>query len=117
MSFPGRRPDNGLTIEVIEGDIITFGADLVAFKYAQAFYGADWQAAQALAGVGVEVKGLQPKAGEHRLVDPSSALAAGQVLFVGVPPLHQFRYRHLRDFGIQVIRILAECVPTAVTSP
>jgi hypothetical protein len=31
VSFPGHHPDKRLTIEVVEGDILTFAADLVAF--------------------------------------------------------------------------------------
>jgi hypothetical protein len=84
---------------------------LVAFKYAQAFYGADWNAAQALAKAGVELKELQPAVGDHRLVRSGSALRAEQVLFVGVPPLDEFRYQQLRDFGTQVIHVLAQRVP------
>jgi hypothetical protein len=105
------RPGRSLAFEVVEGNIITFAADVVAFKYAQYFYGADKAAAQALAKVGVEVESLQPKVGEHYLVKPGPALAARQVLFVGVPPLHQFEYQQIRDFGAQVIRIVSERVP------
>jgi hypothetical protein len=104
-------PRRSLAFEVVEGDILTFDADVVAFKYAQEFYGADWHAAQALARVGIAAQALQPKIGEHRLVEPGPALAAGQVVFVGVPRLGQFRYRQIRDFGTQVIHVVAERVP------
>jgi hypothetical protein len=105
------RPGRSLTFEVVEGDIFTFAADLVAFKYAQAFYGADWHAAQALDKIRIDMEALQPKVGDHRLVDPGQVFTARQVLFVGVPPLAQFGYRQIRDFGASVIRILSERVP------
>jgi hypothetical protein len=105
------RLGKSLTFEVFEGDVTTFAADLIAFKYAQGFYGADSGAAQALAKVGIDVEALQPKVGEHRLVEPGSALAARQVLFLGVPPLSQLGYREIRNFGTSVIRILSDHVP------
>jgi hypothetical protein len=105
------REDRNLTFEVVEGDIIAFAADLVAFKYAQGFHGADRHAAQALADIGIDADTLQPEVGDHRLVDPGPVLAARQVLFVGVPPLHQFGYQQIREFGTSVIHILSERVP------
>jgi hypothetical protein len=113
LNFPddSPRPGRSLAFEVVEGDIFTFPADLVAFKYAQGFHGADRHAAQALTKVGIDLEALQPKAGEHRLVDPGPVLAARQVLFVGVPPLGQFGYQEIRELGTSVIRILSEHVP------
>ena len=104
-------PRRNLTFEVVEGDIIAFAADLVAFKYARGFHGADRRAAEALQGIGIDVEALQPEVGEYRLLDPGSAIAARKLLFVGVPPLHQFGYQQIREFGISVIRTLCERVP------
>ncbi len=104
-------PRRNLTFEVVEGDIFACTADLVAFKYARGFYGADRRASEALQGIGIDVKALQPELGGYRLVDPGSAIAARKLLFVGVPPLHQFGYQQIREFGISVIRTLCEHVP------
>ena len=104
-------PGRNLTFEVVEGDIIAFPADLVAFKYAQGFHGADRHASQALANIGVNAETLQPEVGNHRLVDPGPVLAARRVLFVGVPPLHDFGYQQIREFGTSVIRVLSERLP------
>jgi len=99
-----------LLVEVVEGDILEFAADVVAFKYAQSFYGADRRAAQALVDAGFELQALQPGVGDYSLVDSRSALPASRVLFVGVPALAQFSYPQIRDFGRIVVRTLAKHV-------
>jgi hypothetical protein len=97
LSRPGRR----LAFEVVEGDVTTFAADLIAFKYAQDFHGADWQAARTLARMGIEMEALQPEVGEYRLVDAGSVLRARQVLWrrcAAAPPVRvpaDPRLRHL----------------------
>jgi hypothetical protein len=105
------RPGRNLTFQVVEGDIMAFAADLVAFKYARGFHGADRRAAQSLGRIGIDVEALRPEVGDYRLVDPGAALAARQVLFVGVPPLNEFGYQQIREFSTSVIRILSERVP------
>jgi hypothetical protein len=113
FTVPNHSPRAGgsLAFEVIEGNIITFAADVVAFKYAQGFHGADWHAAQVLGKVGVAMESLQPKVADHVLVMPGSALRARRVLFLGLAPLHELRYRHIREFGASVIRIVSDSVP------
>jgi hypothetical protein len=105
------RPGRNLAFEVVKGDVTTFAADLVAFKYAQGFYGADLRAAEALAEVGINVEASPPDVGRYRLVEPGPALAARQVLFVGVAPLYELGYQQIRDFGAAVIRILSDDAP------
>lgn len=105
------RPARSLAFEVIEQDVRDFAADVVAFKYAQEFYGADLRAAEALAQVGVDIEALQPEVGDYRLIEPGPTLAARQVLFVGVPRLNDLGYQQIRDFGSTVVRILSDQVP------
>ncbi|MGA9358484.1 MAG: hypothetical protein WBW75_10905 [Mycobacterium sp.] len=104
-------PSRNLTFEVVEGDIIAFATDLVALKYAQRLHGADRQAARALSRIGIGAEALQPEVGEYRLIESGSALAARQALFLGVPPLQQFGYQQIREFGTSVIRTVCERVP------
>ena len=108
---PGSSQLRRLAFEVAEGDITSFDADLVAFKYARSFHGADREAARLLARAGIDSQALQPDVGEHCLVETGRALAARQALFVGVPPLFDFKYQQLREFGASVLRILAGEVP------
>ena len=50
------RPGRNLTFEVVEGDIIAFAADLVAFEYAQGFTVPTGAQPQALGSTGIDVR-------------------------------------------------------------
>jgi hypothetical protein len=90
------------------GDILTFDADVAAFKYAQAFYGADLAAAKALAGASAgDIRNWELAVGEHRFVDTRGALRAPTALFVGVEPLEQMGYKSIRAFAGSVIEAVA----------
>lgn len=92
-------------------DVRTYAADVVALKYAQGFFGADQAVAYALAQGGVDVGALKPAPGEHRLVPTRGAIRAEQALFVGAPTLLHFGYPQIREFGRDVLRILARELP------
>jgi hypothetical protein len=110
MGRLGGSTIRSLAVEVVEGDIMAFAADLVAFKYARGFYGADREVAQLLMRAGINLQ--TPGVGEYYLVNPGAELPARQVLYVGVPSLLEFKYQEIREFGSSVIRILAEKAPT-----
>jgi hypothetical protein len=111
VEVPGSSQSRRLAFEVVEGDITSFAADLVAFKYARGFHGADREASRLLARTGIDIQTLRPGVGEHCLEETTGALAARQALFVGVPRLFDFEYQQLREFGASVVRILADEVP------
>src|SRR5215471_8255529 len=90
------------------GNILTFDADVAAFKYAQAFHGADLAAAMALADAGAgDIRHWKLAVGEHRFVDTQGALRAPTALFVGVEPLGQLGYESIRAFAGSVIEAVA----------
>ena len=95
-------------------DILKFDADVVAFKYAQRFYGADEAAASAL-GLDWASSGKGPAPGETRLLDTGGRLTSRQALFVGAPPLKLFGYPAIRDFGRAVLTALAQSAPETRT--
>jgi hypothetical protein len=101
-----------LTIRIVKDDIRQVGADVVALKYAQGYYGADLVVARALEGYGVDTSGFQAAVGEYRLADSGGAIAAPRVLLVGVPTLRNFRYERIRRFAADTLRILAKEAPT-----
>ena len=74
MGRLGGSPPRSLALEVVEGDITAFAADLVAFKYAQGFHGADREVAQLLmrAGINLQMSGV----GEYYFVNPGTELPA-----------------------------------------
>jgi hypothetical protein len=92
-------------------DITRFGADVVAVKYAQAFYKADGAVASALAKARVSQVEFSPAPGDYRYVATHGTLAAANALFVGTPPLPAFSYPEIREFGMRVLSILAREAP------
>ncbi len=102
-----------ISIRVISGDAVTIEADVLALKYAQANYGVDFLVTEILTNAGKDASLMRPKAGGFRLVDGVSELAARQVLFIGVVPLHSFGYSEIREFARQVLSALAGSAPDA----
>ena len=97
-------------IEIQEGDVLRFPADVLALKYAQALYGADSAVYERLSEIGREPSSL-PRVNGFKLVDTKGAIAADIVLFVGVVPLYQFGYQEIREFGRKVLVSLAGQAP------
>lgn len=93
------------------GDILSFEADVVAFKYAQHFHGAELIAASALSVVGIEAKAISPTIGDYRLTETSGALTTPQALFVGTPPLRAIGYKGIHKLASESLRFLAEAAP------
>ena len=94
-----------VNIEVAVGDVLTVAADVLALKYARAFYGADLKVAQRLAEVGVS--DISPELGRFRIVAGTMAVSALKVMFVGVRDLYDFRYKDIREFSVKVLTLLA----------
>ena len=93
------------------GDILALDADVIALKYAQTFHGADKAVAYRLESAGIPLDRMQPEEGTFRYLETARALASRSVLFVGVPALHDFTYARIREFGKQVLAILAQKAP------
>ncbi|MFN8372757.1 MAG: toll/interleukin-1 receptor domain-containing protein [Anaerolineae bacterium] len=116
--FPGETP-RGIEFTVVEGDVLTVEADVLAMKHAQKFRGADETVAQQLLSRRTTIaeratleKQLSPSDGEYGLVESGGAIAARYVLYVGTPGLSQLKnYLSIRDFGANVLRILAKEAP------
>jgi len=96
------------SIEVVEGDILEFTADIVVFKYAQNFYGADGVAARRLIDADVvSEKQLSPEPGAYVQIDTSGNLASNRALFVGVVPLQFFDYGEIRSFVTRALELIS----------
>jgi hypothetical protein len=98
-------------IHVVEGNIAELPVDVVALKYAQAYYGADRLVASLLAEAGEDPTHLRPRAGGYRLLSSRGVVSAEKVLFVGVPLLVDFGYREIREFARRVLTALAVEAP------
>ncbi len=106
-----RLPNRKVALEVAAGDILKFDADVVAFKYARMFRGADRAAARAMTERGFDQGRIQPKEGEFALVPTDGALRAPYALFVGVPGVDRLRYSDIRMLAWTVLRSLARRMP------
>lgn len=92
-------------------DLRHFSCDVLVLKFAQDFFGADEIVAKLLRPERLET--LSPLPGKFVLLPSQGKLAAGNVLFVGTPPLNKFDYAQVREFANASLRILAEQAPVA----
>ncbi len=93
-------------ITVRQGDILSTDCDVIALKYAQAFYGADKAVAGRLLEYGTAPESLSPADGSHVLVRSKGAVQARDILFVGTPSMESFSYPDIRRLSAAVLRIL-----------
>jgi hypothetical protein len=100
-----------ITLSIEAGDALNFQADVLALKYAQAFYGVDGAVARLLFDGEDDLDSLLPKVSGFRLLSSKGAIAAKDVLFVGVKPLGQFGYQEIREFGRKILTSLAGAAP------
>lgn len=103
-----------IEVRVDEADALKFPVDVLALKYAQRSYGVDAAACQALLRVHDTVD--MPEVGSTVMYGGKPALQASQVLFVGVPPLQEFSYVEIREFGRLAIEAIAAGAPSAKTA-
>lgn len=100
-----------IKVNVVEGNLLSFSADVLALKYSQALYPLDMQVLSILESTGIDLRKHLPKDSEYYLVRSQGAMDASAILFVGVD--RQFGYKQLRDFGYRAIKSLAEASPEA----
>jgi hypothetical protein len=97
-------------VDMQEGNVLSFRADVLALKYAQDLYGADRAVYEYLTAARRKSISL-PDIGEIALIDTDGLLDSRQVLFVGVEPLFRFDYQRIREFGRSVMVYLAAKTP------
>lgn len=95
-----------------EGNVTRFEADVMAFKYARSFHGADMVVAKQLeqhAHIPPEELAAEP--GEYNYLPTNGAIAAEHVLYIGTPGLGGFRYPQIQEFASSTLNILAKVAP------
>jgi hypothetical protein len=101
-------------IEIVEGDVLEFAADVLALKYAQHYYGSDAAVSERLVKKEKATEhALQPQPGKWVWVEPGKALPSKRVLFVGVPPLIKFGYTEIAEWATQALAICGRDYPDA----
>lgn len=102
-----------ISIVVEHGNALEFDADVLVLKYANALYGVDRAAVEALTSKVPDVGARLPKPAGYYIAPPTDAVAASRVLFVGVGPLRQFGYGEIRNFARKALASLAGEMPRA----
>lgn len=85
----------GVTVDIVQGDVLTYSCDLLVIKYAQASYGADRAVVMA---AGIHQDRLPPVGREWRVSRPDR-LNYGNLLLIGVSPVEEFDYIDIREFS------------------
>lgn len=103
------------TIEyaIVQSDIFDIDAEVIALKYAQAYYGVDKKLANSLTQAGIPLSDLQPSVDAYAYVGIAQYARAKHALFVGVPPLMSFDYRAIRHFASHVLYGVNRYAPEA----
>lgn len=104
-----------MRIEVTAGDAARTAGDVLALKYAQAWYGLDKYVADRLRQEGHGEAEMSPPPDGFRLLSSPAGFAASSVLFVGVSSLWQFDYEQIRAFARKVLATLARELPATRT--
>jgi hypothetical protein len=94
-----------IRIEVKLGDALDLSADVLVLKHAQAMYGVDAAAYRALSAKHDTLD--LPRVGKHMFVQTRGLLGAARILFIGVVPIRQFEYEHIRELSRRAMSILA----------
>jgi hypothetical protein len=101
-----------IQLEVVHADVLKYPADVLALKFAQDLFGLDAVVVHRLEKNGIRVKSRLPAIGTVLLVSSERAIAAREVLFIGVPPLGRFDYQAIREFAHASLAILGEQRPS-----
>lgn len=98
-----------VNVRVEVEDALAFRADVLALKFAQAHYGVDAAAYTALSRS--RPLPQMPAVGRTVVCDGPPVIGSTRVLFVGTPPLGNFTYSHIRDFGRLALEAVAAQEP------
>jgi hypothetical protein len=96
-------------IDLKTGDALAEPADVLVLKHAQGRFGLDQAVDAILEAAGRRLRLPQPW--DFQIERSTPDIAAARILFLGVPPLHDFGYKEIRAFAHQAIYILAEQLP------
>ena len=107
--------DSNLVVEIVQGDVLDYTADVLALKYAQHYYGSDQAVCEMFLEKGVAAENeLKPSIGKHVWVDSSKNLRYQSVLLVGVPPLLEFGYLEIENWARLALTLITEHHPGGV---
>lgn len=98
-------------IELVQGNVLSYPADVLALKFAGDLYGADAAVVQALGYFKEEVRAQLPRRGRQWLIKTQGRITPRQVLLTNVGSLDEFDYNGINDFAFQVLKGLRLAAP------
>jgi hypothetical protein len=107
------RARSQVEIVVTQGDALQKSADVLVLKYARESFGLDFQLIRRFQDAKIDSFDLAPDQGVAKLVDGKGLTAADRILILGVGLVYDFRYREIREFARNALRILRREAPDA----
>lgn len=95
-----------IRLAVVHSDALDYPTDVLALKFAQDLYGVDAKVVTRLASNGIRVRSRLPEVGKSLLISSEQAVAAREILFLGVEPLGRFDYETIRHFAHSVLLLI-----------
>jgi hypothetical protein len=96
---------------VVQGDALQIEADCLVLKYAQATFGLDQAIEQAFEKMGESITTRLPAINQYFYTKNKAITHTKGVLFIGTPPLRDFGYEEIRDFGRNTITAIIQSDP------
>ena len=106
---------NHIKIRVERADALEIPGDVLVMKYAQEGYGLDKLVVRKTEEAGESIAAMLPKPGQYFYTKSRIRSGVENFLFLGVPPLQEFSYKEIREFGREALSVLAEVNPIAKT--
>jgi hypothetical protein len=104
----------GVTLELVEGDILTHPGDVAILKFSRSHLGAAAAVAHRLImNTGITTDQISPERGQAVLVPTQASLTVPQVMYVGSPQIRHFGYNAVQEFARNTLLRLAEQAPDA----
>lgn len=111
---PNKTYDRNITISIEQGNILSYDADVVAFKYADYLFGADRAVAFSLNKTDQEIHSLIPNNGDFQTIPSLGRVKAKYVFFKNVGNLFAFDYMKIRSFAAQTLENLASHTESSI---
>jgi hypothetical protein len=99
--------------EVLEANALEFPCDVLILKTSIGSGGLEHQVKKILNSynIAIDLNKIMPE-GAYQIFDSAQAIGAEKSLFVRIVPIHEFTYRHSREFAYDAMSILSEQIPT-----
>ena len=103
-----------ILFEIVEGDVTKFECDVLVFKHAGTYLGADAMVASRLRKKGIPMEDLSDTLREHGdffYIPTDKAIPAKNILYIRTKNTGAFYYRDVREFSASAMNTLADEAP------